>query len=107
MCIRDRFFAGKPALGGFDNRKEGILYSGKEEEIRKFTRELLSLIHILLPAALSTRYSHVFSFIPASLTGRNKRYYFIIIHLVPAVFKMCDFRQKLPECATAQINLRI
>ena len=25
-----QFFAGKPALGGFDNRKEGILYSGKE-----------------------------------------------------------------------------
>ena len=36
-----QFFAGKPALGGFDNRKEGILYSGKEEEIRKFTRELI------------------------------------------------------------------
>lgn len=35
------FFGGKPALGGLDNRKEGVLYSGNEEEIRKAVRELI------------------------------------------------------------------
>ena len=36
-----QFFGGRPALGGFDNRKEGILYSGSEEEIRKAARALI------------------------------------------------------------------
>ena len=35
------FFGGKTALGGLDNRKEGVLYSGNEEEIRKAVRELI------------------------------------------------------------------
>ena len=30
-----KLFPGKCVLGGFDNRKEGILYSGSKEEIEK------------------------------------------------------------------------
>lgn len=30
-----KFFGGKCVLGGFDNRKDGILYSGTKEEVQK------------------------------------------------------------------------
>lgn len=36
-----KFFEGKTVLGGFDNRKTGLLYHGSKEEIQKFARELL------------------------------------------------------------------
>ena len=36
------FFGGKCVLGGFDNRKEGILYSGSKEEIEKETEKLVT-----------------------------------------------------------------
>lgn len=29
------FFGGKCVLGGFDNRKDGVLYSGTKEEVQK------------------------------------------------------------------------
>lgn len=35
------FFGGKAALGGFDNRKSGVLYSGSREEIQEFTKALI------------------------------------------------------------------
>lgn len=35
------FFGGRCVLGGFDNRKEGVLYSGSREEIEKETERLL------------------------------------------------------------------
>ena len=41
--VRGRaFFGGKTVLGGCDNRKSGVLYSGTEEEIRAFIRKLVS-----------------------------------------------------------------
>lgn len=36
-----KFFEGRTVLGGFDNRKTGLLYNGGKEEIQNFTRELL------------------------------------------------------------------
>lgn len=36
-----RFFGGRCVLGGFDNRKTGILYSGTREEIERETERLL------------------------------------------------------------------
>lgn len=36
-----RFFGGKCVLGGFDNRKEGVLYSGTREEIEAFTGQVI------------------------------------------------------------------
>lgn len=36
-----RRFFGKPVLGGFDNRKTGLLYNGTREEIAAFTRKLV------------------------------------------------------------------
>ncbi len=36
-----RYFGGKTVMGGYDNRNEGILYSGTEEAIKKATREIL------------------------------------------------------------------
>lgn len=35
------FFGGKCVLGGFDNRPQGVLYSGTKEEISAFTRDLI------------------------------------------------------------------
>lgn len=35
------FFGGKAVIGGFDNRKSGVLYSGGEEEVVAFTNKLL------------------------------------------------------------------
>ena len=35
------FFGGKTVLGGFDNRKTGLLVNGSKEEIQRFTPELL------------------------------------------------------------------
>ena len=35
------FFGGKTVLGGFDNRKTGLLVNGSKEEIQRFTQELL------------------------------------------------------------------
>lgn len=35
------FFGGKCVLGGFDNRKQGVLYRGTKEEIREFTDRLI------------------------------------------------------------------
>lgn len=37
-----KFFGGKTVLGGFDNRKTGLLKNGTKEEIQKFTKELLA-----------------------------------------------------------------
>lgn len=34
-------FFHKPVLGGFDNRKTGLLYTGTQEEIRDFTKTLI------------------------------------------------------------------
>lgn len=34
-------FFHKPVLGGFDNRKTGLLYTGTQEEIRDFTKALI------------------------------------------------------------------
>jgi uroporphyrinogen decarboxylase len=36
-----KLFGGKPVIGGFDNTKEGILYSGSRKEIEDETRRLL------------------------------------------------------------------
>lgn len=36
------FFGGKCVLGGFDNRKEGVLYSGSKEEIEKETEKIVT-----------------------------------------------------------------
>ena len=36
-----RFFGGRCVLGGFDNRKTGILYSGSREEIERETERLV------------------------------------------------------------------
>ena len=35
------FFKGKCVLGGFDNRPEGVLYSGEKEEVEEFTENLI------------------------------------------------------------------
>jgi uroporphyrinogen decarboxylase len=35
------YFGGKTALGGFQNTRPGILFYGTEEEVRRFTRELI------------------------------------------------------------------
>ena len=35
------FFHGKCVLGGFDNRPEGVLYSGTQEDIEAFTEKLI------------------------------------------------------------------
>lgn len=35
------FFGGKCVLGGFDNRKEGVLYSGTKEEVEKEVEKIL------------------------------------------------------------------
>lgn len=37
-----KFFGGKCVLGGFDNRKTGLLYSGTKEEIEAETKRLIS-----------------------------------------------------------------
>jgi uroporphyrinogen decarboxylase len=37
-----KIFGGKPVMGGFDNRAQGILYRGTEEEIKAETRRILS-----------------------------------------------------------------
>lgn len=37
-----KFFGGKCVLGGFDNREEGVLWSGTREEIEAFTKKWLS-----------------------------------------------------------------
>ncbi|MBQ7920826.1 MAG: hypothetical protein IJ324_12910 [Lachnospiraceae bacterium] len=36
------YFGGKAVIGGFDNVKEGLLYSGTKEEIEKYVEELLA-----------------------------------------------------------------
>jgi uroporphyrinogen-III decarboxylase len=36
-----QFFGGKTVIGGFDNTKNGVLYSGAKEEVEQFTAELL------------------------------------------------------------------
>lgn len=36
-----KFFGGKAVIGGFDNVKEGLLYSGTREEIEAYVEELL------------------------------------------------------------------
>lgn len=38
------YFGGKPVIGGFNNVKEGLLYSGSREEIEKYVEELLEEI---------------------------------------------------------------
>lgn len=38
-----KFFRGRPAWGGFDNRSCGLLYRGTEEEIKAETRRLIAL----------------------------------------------------------------
>ena len=35
------FFGGKCVLGGFDNRPQGLLYSGTKEEIQSYAKELI------------------------------------------------------------------
>lgn len=35
------FFGGRCVLGGFDNRKEGVLYSGSQEDVEKETQRIL------------------------------------------------------------------
>lgn len=35
------YFGGKAVIGGFDNVKDGLLYSGTQEEIEKYVEELL------------------------------------------------------------------
>jgi uroporphyrinogen decarboxylase len=35
------FFGGKTVLGGFDNTKEGLLYSGAKEDVETFTADLI------------------------------------------------------------------
>ena len=37
-----KFFGGKCVLGGFDNREEGVLWSGTKEGIESFTGKWLS-----------------------------------------------------------------
>jgi uroporphyrinogen decarboxylase len=37
-----KLFGGRPVIGGFDNTKEGVLYSGSREQIEEETRRLLS-----------------------------------------------------------------
>jgi len=37
-----RFFGGKAVLGGFDNRKSGLLFNGTKADIEAATRELIS-----------------------------------------------------------------
>lgn len=36
-----KFFGGKTCLGGFDSRKQGLLYTGTEEEIKRYTKQLI------------------------------------------------------------------
>ena len=36
------FFGGKTVLGGCDNRKTGVLYSGTKAEVQKFIRDLIA-----------------------------------------------------------------
>lgn len=38
------YFGGKPVIGGFNNVKEGLLYSGSREEVEKYVEELLEEI---------------------------------------------------------------
>ncbi len=42
MAEGKKFFGGKCVLGGFDNREEGVLWSGTEEEIKAFTKKWLA-----------------------------------------------------------------
>ncbi|MDR0400107.1 MAG: uroporphyrinogen decarboxylase, partial [Treponema sp.] len=35
------YFGGKTVLGGFRNTRPGVLFYGTEEEVRRFTRELI------------------------------------------------------------------
>lgn len=37
-----KFFGGKAVIGGFDNVKEGLLYSGTKEEIEQYVEKLLT-----------------------------------------------------------------
>lgn len=37
-----KFFGGKPVLGGYDNRKDGTLYSGTRAEVEDYTRKLVA-----------------------------------------------------------------
>ena len=37
-----KYFGGRPVMGGFDNRRTGLLYSGTREEIEAETRRLVS-----------------------------------------------------------------
>ena len=37
-----QFFGGKCVLGGFDNRKSGLLFSGTQEDIQKYTHDLIA-----------------------------------------------------------------
>lgn len=43
MSLKDgkEYFGGKAVIGGFNNVKEGLLYSGSREEIEKYVEELL------------------------------------------------------------------
>jgi uroporphyrinogen decarboxylase len=36
------FFGGRTVMGGFDNTKEGVLYSGTQTEVERFTEQLVS-----------------------------------------------------------------
>jgi len=37
-----KYFGNKAVLGGFDNREDGLLFSGTKEEIQSYTKELIS-----------------------------------------------------------------
>lgn len=43
LSLKDgkEYFGGKAVIGGFDNVKEGLLYSGSREDIEKYVEELL------------------------------------------------------------------
>lgn len=43
LSLKDgkEFFGGRCVLGGFDNRKEGVLYSGTREQIKEETRKIV------------------------------------------------------------------
>lgn len=47
-----RFFGGKTVMGGFDNRKTGVLYSGSLEEISGFTRGLAGEVGLKTPGII-------------------------------------------------------
>ncbi len=36
-----RFFGGRCVLGGYDNRKQGVLFSGTQEQVAQYTKELV------------------------------------------------------------------